>query len=314
MEVKLVVIGGKHAGTAIPIPGPKFLIGRGEGCHFRPQSHLVSRKHCAIVVQEGSVTIEDAGSTNGTFVNDERVQQQRELKSGDRIKVGGFELEVELSATLEGKKKPKVNNVQEAAARTVAASVSPEGELDVSGWLADEEAEQKPASPSPKAAARAGHVCGQGHRRHDNHAGQPGPPEKEKDKQKPRPKPGSTSLRAAKPMADSSRTAAEDVLRHSFPAGKPELHRETTVKAANHVRKSAALLGLAFDNDDGHTRLTRGKNFFLLGGCQETHAVMQETAVKVNEHLDKRGQRLEDVSPGELGRICRDVVESIRPS
>ena len=86
------------------------------------------------------------------------------------------------------------------------------------------------------------------------------------------------------------------------------------MKAANHVRKSAALLGLAFDNDDGHTRLTRGKNFFLLGGCQETHAVMQETAVKVNEHLDKRGRRLEDVSPGELGRICRDVVESIRPS
>lgn len=86
------------------------------------------------------------------------------------------------------------------------------------------------------------------------------------------------------------------------------------MKAANHVRKSAALLGLAFDNDDGHTRLTRGKNFVLVGGCQETHAVMQETAVKINEHLDKRGRRLEDVSSSELGNICRDVVESIRPS
>ena len=86
------------------------------------------------------------------------------------------------------------------------------------------------------------------------------------------------------------------------------------MKAANTVRKSAALLGLAFDNDDGHTRLTRGKNFCLVGGSQETHAVMQETAVKINEHLDKRGQRLEDVSATELGRICRDVVESIRPS
>jgi pSer/pThr/pTyr-binding forkhead associated (FHA) protein len=220
MEVKLVVIGGKHAGTAIPIPGPKFLIGRGEGCHFRPQSHLVSRKHCAIVVQEGSVTIEDAGSTNGTFVNDERVQQQRELKSGDRIKVGGFELEVELSATLEGKKKPKVNNVQEAAARTVAASVSPEGELDVSGWLADEEAEQKPASPSPKAAAAQDTFVGKVTDDTTTMQASQGAAEKEKDKQKPRPKPGSTSLRAAKPMADSSRTAAEDVLRHLFPRRK----------------------------------------------------------------------------------------------
>jgi hypothetical protein len=86
------------------------------------------------------------------------------------------------------------------------------------------------------------------------------------------------------------------------------------VKAADNARKSAALLGVAFDNDDGHTRLTRGKNFFLVGGCQETHAVMQETAVKINERLDKRGRRLEDVSPAELGRICREVVESIRPS
>jgi hypothetical protein len=86
------------------------------------------------------------------------------------------------------------------------------------------------------------------------------------------------------------------------------------VKAANNAPKSAALLGVAFDNDDGHTRLTRGENFCLVGGCQETHAVMQETALKINEHLDKRGRRLEDVSPAELGRICRDVVESIRPS
>jgi hypothetical protein len=84
------------------------------------------------------------------------------------------------------------------------------------------------------------------------------------------------------------------------------------VRAANEQRKSAALLGLAFDNDDGHTRLTRGKNFILLGGSRDTHAVMQETAVKVNEHLDKRGKRLEDVSVGELRRICRDVTESIR--
>jgi hypothetical protein len=85
------------------------------------------------------------------------------------------------------------------------------------------------------------------------------------------------------------------------------------VRAANEARKSAALLGLAFDHDDGHTRLTRGKNFLLLGGSQETHGLMQETAVKLNEQLDKRGKRLEDVSPGELQAICRDVVETIRP-
>jgi hypothetical protein len=86
------------------------------------------------------------------------------------------------------------------------------------------------------------------------------------------------------------------------------------VRAANEVPKSAALLGLAFDNDDGQTRLTRGKNFFLLGGRQETHAVMQETAVKINEQLEKRGKRLEDVPIVDLRNICRDVAESVRSS
>jgi hypothetical protein len=84
------------------------------------------------------------------------------------------------------------------------------------------------------------------------------------------------------------------------------------VRAANDGSKSAALLGVAFDGDDGETRLTKGKNFLLVGGRQETHAVMQETAVKINEHLDKRSKRLEDVSVEELRDICRDVVEANR--
>jgi len=82
------------------------------------------------------------------------------------------------------------------------------------------------------------------------------------------------------------------------------------VRAARK-QKSAALLGMAFDNDDGETRLTRGKNFVLVGGSQDTHAVMQETAIKINENLDKRQKRLEDVSLGELREICHEVVDSI---
>jgi hypothetical protein len=64
---------------------------------------------------------------------------------------------------------------------------------------------------------------------------------------------------------------------------------------------------MAFDAEDGHTRLTRGQNFVLCGGSEETHAVMQETAVKINEHLDRRGQRLEDVSPAQLRDICESI-------
>jgi hypothetical protein len=71
--------------------------------------------------------------------------------------------------------------------------------------------------------------------------------------------------------------------------------------------KKAALVGVAFDAEDGHTRLSRGKNFVLCGGSEQTHALMQETASKLNEHLDRRGRRLEDISLGELRDICQSI-------
>ena len=77
---------------------------------------------------------------------------------------------------------------------------------------------------------------------------------------------------------------------------------------ANGRAKRATLVGLAFDAEDGHKRLTRGKNFVLAGGSEETHGVMQETAIKINEHLDSRGKRLEELSLGELRDICEKVV------
>lgn len=76
------------------------------------------------------------------------------------------------------------------------------------------------------------------------------------------------------------------------------------MKASRKTRCEAALLGLGLDATDGHKRLTRGSNFVLYGGSEETHAKMQETAIRVNERLDQRGKRLEDVSPNEL----RDIV------
>ncbi len=70
------------------------------------------------------------------------------------------------------------------------------------------------------------------------------------------------------------------------------------------------MLGLGLDNDDGHTRLTRGDNFVLYGGSYETHAQMQETAQKVNEQLEKRGQKLEDLSSREFGEVLKRATQS----
>jgi hypothetical protein len=80
------------------------------------------------------------------------------------------------------------------------------------------------------------------------------------------------------------------------------------VKPTNKKKAAkAGFLGVGLDNEDGHTRLTRGENFVLYGGSQETHGQMQETAVKINEQLNRRGKRLEDCSPREFLDILHDA-------
>ena len=66
------------------------------------------------------------------------------------------------------------------------------------------------------------------------------------------------------------------------------------------------MLGIGLDSD-GHKRITKGENFALLGGTKETHEVMTETAVKINERIASRGKRLEEVSHAEFDDIAHDV-------
>ena len=76
---------------------------------------------------------------------------------------------------------------------------------------------------------------------------------------------------------------------------------------ADKVKKKAWLLGLGLDSKDGHTRITTGDNFKLVGGSEETHDTMQEKAIKLNEHLKRRGQTLDSVSPDEFHEIADKV-------
>jgi len=71
-------------------------------------------------------------------------------------------------------------------------------------------------------------------------------------------------------------------------------------------RKKALLLGVGLD-DDGHKRLTTGPNFALVGGTEETHAVMTEKVIKINERLAARGKQLEEVSHEEFDDIANSV-------
>ena len=68
-------------------------------------------------------------------------------------------------------------------------------------------------------------------------------------------------------------------------------------------KRAAGLLGLGFDNDDGHKRITTGEQFAIVGGSEDTHNRMTETVVKTFEELKNRGKQLQQVEPQELAEI-----------
>lgn len=77
----------------------------------------------------------------------------------------------------------------------------------------------------------------------------------------------------------------------------------------NDKQPKAQILGLGLDNKDGHARVTKGDNFYLVGGSEETHEKMTETAVKVNEKLDAKGKALEEVTKEEFTDILREASD-----
>jgi pSer/pThr/pTyr-binding forkhead associated (FHA) protein len=93
------VTAGKAAGTSIPLDG-EFEIGRnatGEGA-LGGDSEL-SRQHARITrAASGDLLIQDLGSTNGTFVNGQRIAAPTPIRAGDRIEVGATTLEVAVDA------------------------------------------------------------------------------------------------------------------------------------------------------------------------------------------------------------------------
>jgi pSer/pThr/pTyr-binding forkhead associated (FHA) protein len=75
-------------------PGSIRTLGRATGADFILDAALVSRVHCRLTAAvDGGLEVRDLESTNGTFVNGERVDTAR-LAPGDRLKVGRVELEI----------------------------------------------------------------------------------------------------------------------------------------------------------------------------------------------------------------------------
>jgi DNA-binding winged helix-turn-helix (wHTH) protein len=73
---------------SVPVGEGTHVIGRDPGAAIWVDSSLASRRHAALVVTPASITVEDLGSRNGTFVNGARIDAVSRLVHGDELRVG----------------------------------------------------------------------------------------------------------------------------------------------------------------------------------------------------------------------------------
>ncbi len=137
MQVKLKVIGGKNDGKEIRISVPEFIIGRGDDAHLKPVSDLISRRHCSIKLDGNKVIVADLGSRNGSFINGQQLTAPHVAKVGDILRVGRLQFEILIDVAQPSQKRPKVEGVAEAVARTAESTnkQSDNFEDSISSWL-----------------------------------------------------------------------------------------------------------------------------------------------------------------------------------
>src|SRR5436853_6079488 len=93
-DLILEIVEGPGAGKQVPLDGV-LDVGRDTSLslHFE-QDGQVSRRHARFAAQAGNVVVEDLGSTNGTYVNEQPISSPRTLRPGDKVRMGLTVLEL----------------------------------------------------------------------------------------------------------------------------------------------------------------------------------------------------------------------------
>jgi pSer/pThr/pTyr-binding forkhead associated (FHA) protein len=87
-QYQLTMRSGPNPGTVFTLEGEQLSIGRDSSNEISINDAEVSRRHARLTFQGGKYVIEDLGSTNGTYVNGQRLTGQRVLKSGEVVSLG----------------------------------------------------------------------------------------------------------------------------------------------------------------------------------------------------------------------------------
>lgn len=85
---------GPRAGETVEVSGADFTVGRDSSCDLVVDDEKASRRHFAIQALSGAAELSDLGSSNGTFVNGDRIVGSVSLQGGESLRLGGTEFDV----------------------------------------------------------------------------------------------------------------------------------------------------------------------------------------------------------------------------
>src|SRR3954447_14780814 len=140
--MQLTITAGADAGKSVQVQGNEFTIGREAGCDLVIADGKASRRHAALrPLPDGRATLYDLGSSNGTFVNGQRVQSML-LQGGEQIQIGDTVL-VPGQAVVPG--------AQPAGAAT-GVTATPPAAVPATAAAAAAPAAPQPAAPPQQAA------------------------------------------------------------------------------------------------------------------------------------------------------------------
>jgi len=91
----MAITSGTQAGQTAELAGGVVLIGRGADCQLILDDDYVSTRHARVVAGEDGCYVEDLGSTNGTYVNGQRVTAPTTITLADTVRIGKTVLKLE---------------------------------------------------------------------------------------------------------------------------------------------------------------------------------------------------------------------------
>jgi predicted component of type VI protein secretion system len=195
MKLSLVVLTpGKSEGKVIPITLSQFVIGRDPQCHLRPASAVISKRHCALLTRDDKIFLRDFDSTNGTFVNEQPVKGEVEVKHDDRIKVGPLVFGIRVEAGTP----PPVNRPTPAPSAKQPAPEAAGDDESIAAMLLSLQDDATAGSASPSDVPEGSTVMDLQSPVAPEEEG----PAKEKDKDKEKKKPEGNTSTAAKAILE----------------------------------------------------------------------------------------------------------------